>query len=149
MRAHGSILTGHTFSGHTAACAAGLAVQRIIERDALLARVRTRGAQLQADIRAALARHAAVGEVRGRGYFIGIELVRDRASKQPFPAERGLSNAINRNAFEDGLIIFPCAGNAGDGLGDAVIIAPPYNATDAELAELIDKLARAVARSLR
>ncbi|MDE2219996.1 MAG: aspartate aminotransferase family protein, partial [Gammaproteobacteria bacterium] len=53
MAAHGSILTGHTFSGHTAACAAGLAVQRIIERDALLARVRTRGAVLQAEIRAA------------------------------------------------------------------------------------------------
>ena len=148
MRAHGSILTGHTFSGHTAACAAGLAVQRIIERDALLARVRTRGAQLLADIRAALAGHAAVGDVRGRGYFIGIELVRDRASKQPFPAERGLSNAINRNAFEDGLIIFPCAGNAGNGLGDAIIVAPPYNATDAELAELVEKLERAVARTL-
>jgi adenosylmethionine-8-amino-7-oxononanoate aminotransferase len=148
LRAHGSILTGHTFSGHTAACAAGLAVQRIIERDALLARVRVRGERLQAEIRAALDRHAEVGDVRGRGYFIGIELVRDRASKEPFPAERGLSNAINRNAFEDGLIIFPCAGNAGGGLGDAIIIAPPYNATDAELAELVDKLERAVAHTL-
>lgn len=148
LRAHGSILTGHTYSGHTAACAAGLAVQRIIERDALLARVRTRGAQLQAQIRAALGHVAQVGDVRGRGYFIGIELVRDRASRQPFPAERGLSNAINRNAFEDGLIIFPCAGNAGGGLGDAIIIAPPYNATDAELAELVDKLTRAVTRAL-
>jgi adenosylmethionine-8-amino-7-oxononanoate aminotransferase len=148
MRAHGTILTGHTYSGHSAACAAGLAVQRIIERDALLARVRTRGEQLQAAIRAALRRHPAVGDVRGRGYFIGIELVQDRVSKQPFPAERGLSNAINRHAFEDGLIVFPCAGNADHGLGDAIIIAPPYNATDAELAELVEKLERAVARAL-
>ena len=49
----------------------------------------------------------------------------------------------------DGLIVFPCAGNAGGGLGDAIIIAPPYNATDAELSELVDKLARAVAASLQ
>lgn len=149
LEAHGSILTGHTFSGHTAACAAGLAVQRIIERDALLERVRARGATLQQQIRTALARHAAVGDVRGRGFFIGIELVRDRATKQPFPAERGLSNAINRHAFEDGLIIFPCAGNAGEGLGDTLIVAPPYNASEAELSELVDKLERAVARALR
>ena len=147
VQAHGAVLTGHTYSGHTAACAAGLAVQRIIERDALLARVRSRGDSLQATLRDALSRFAEVGDVRGRGYFIGVEFVRDRDTKAPFPQERGLSQEIGRRAFEDGLICFPCAGNAGGGLGDTVIIAPPYNATDAELSELVDKLTRAVART--
>ena len=146
-QAHGSVLTGHTYSGHTAACAAGLAVQRIIERDDLLSRVRTRGAALQAELRDSLARYAEVGDVRGRGYFIGIELVQGRATKVPFPAERGLSQEIGRRAFADGLICFPCAGNAGGGLGDTIIVAPPFNATDAELAELVEKLARAIGRS--
>lgn len=148
VEAHGSILTGHTFSGHTAACAAGLAVQRIIERDGLLERVRTRGEALRAELRDSLQRFSAVGDVRGRGYFIGIEFVRDAKTRQPFPEERGLSAEIGRRAFDDGLIVFPCAGNAGGGLGDAIIIAPPYNASDAELSELADKLARAVAASL-
>jgi adenosylmethionine-8-amino-7-oxononanoate aminotransferase len=147
--AHGSVLTGHTFSGHTAACAAGLAVQRIIERDALLERVRTRGESLRAALQTSLSRFAEVGDVRGRGYFIGIEFVRDAKTREPFPAERGLSAAIGRNAFQDGLIIFPCAGNAGGGLGDTIIIAPPYNASDGELSELVDKLSRAVEASLR
>lgn len=148
-QAHGSVLTGHTYSGHTAACAAGLAVQRIIDRDELRSRVRTRGAALQSALRDSLARFAEVGDVRGRGYFIGIELVQDRATKLPFPEERGLSQEIGRLAFQDGLICFPCAGNAGGGLGDTIIIAPPFNATDAELSELIEKLTRAIERSLR
>lgn len=142
--AHGSVLTGHTYSGHTAACAAGLAVQRIIERDGLLERVRVRGAALLAELRRTLAPVEAVGDVRGRGYFIGIELVADRASKRPFPEQRGLGRDIAARAFEDGLICFPCAGNAGGGLGDAIIVAPPYNASESELAELVEKLTRAI-----
>jgi hypothetical protein len=147
-QAHGSVLTGHTFSGHTAACAAGLAVQRIIERDQLLERVRTRGTQLRSELAEALRGIESVGDIRGRGYFIGIELVQVRASKTPFPEQRGLSQQIAARAFADGLICFPCAGNAGGGLGDALIIAPPYNASDAELAELIEKLTRAIKHTM-
>jgi adenosylmethionine-8-amino-7-oxononanoate aminotransferase len=145
---HGSYQTGHTFTGHTAACAAGLAVQRIIARDGLIERVRIHGAQLKSSIRDALAGFDEVGDVRGRGYFIGIELVRDRATKSPFPRERGLSSAIAVRCFEDGLICYPCSGNV-DGInGDAIIIAPPYNASDIELDELVSKLARGVAGAL-
>ncbi len=75
---HGAYMTGHTFTGHTAACAAGLAVQQIIERDRLLDRVRTVGGILQASIRQTLSKFDEVGDVRGRGFFIGVELVRDR-----------------------------------------------------------------------
>ncbi len=146
--AQGTIMTGHTYSGHTAACAAGLAVQRIIEREALVARVKARGEALQRELRQALAPFEEVGDVRGRGYLIGIELVRDRATKEPFPAERGLSQAIGRRAFEEGLIIYPCAGNVGGVRGDTLIVAPPFNASDAELAELLEKLEGAIRRTL-
>lgn len=145
---HGAVLTGHTYSGHTAACAAGLAVQHIIERDGLLQRVRTRGPELQSALRSSLERFDEVGDVRGRGYFIGIELVRDRVSKEPFPASRGLSHAIGRRAFENGLICYPCAGHVGVGQGDTIVIAPPFNATDAELSELVEKLTAAIAEEL-
>jgi len=149
LAADGTILTGHTYSGHTAACAAGLAVQRIIERDRLVERVAAAGAGLKSALQSALERFDEVGDVRGRGYFLGVELVRDRVTKQPFPRERAISHEIGRCAFENGLICYPCAGNAGDGTGDTIIIAPPFNATDAQLAELVDKLAKSVGQVLR
>ena len=145
MSEHGSFMTGHTYSGHTAACAAALAVQRIVQRDALLERVRGSGDALRARLDEALGRFDAVGDIRGRGYLIGVEFVQDRASKQPFPAARGASLDVARRAFEDGLIVYPCAGNVGGTAGDTVIIAPPYNATDAELLELVEKFSKAVA----
>ena len=144
----GAILTGHTYSGHTTACAAGLAVQRIIERESLVSHVRIRGEALRSDLRAALNRFEEIGDVRGRGYLIGIEFVRDRATKEPFPAERAVSRAIGRRALEDGLICYPCAGHVGGVAGDTIIVAPPYNTREAELSELIEKLAGAVERTL-
>jgi adenosylmethionine-8-amino-7-oxononanoate aminotransferase len=148
VREQGAILTGHTYSGHTTACAAALAVQRIIEREGLLARVRDRGEALRRELSAALGRFEEVGDVRGRGYFIGIEFVRDRASSEPFAPERALSQAIGRRAFADGLICYPGNGHVAGTRGDTIIVAPPYNARDSELAELIEKLTRAVERTL-
>jgi adenosylmethionine-8-amino-7-oxononanoate aminotransferase len=144
LQAHGAFMTGHTFSGHTAACAAGLAVQRIVLRDGLLARIRQQGEILKAALAASLERFEEVGDVRGRGYLIGVEFVQNRLTKEPFPAARALSHAIGREAFRSGLICYPCSGNVGDSRGDTVIIAPPFNASDAELQELVDKFAAAV-----
>jgi adenosylmethionine-8-amino-7-oxononanoate aminotransferase len=145
---HGAYMTGHTFSGHTAACAAGLAVQRIIERDQLLARVRTAGSVLQESLRRSLARFDEVGDVRGRGFFIGVELVKDRRSRAPFGPERGLSYEVGQRAFADGLICYPCSGNVDGAAGDTLILAPPYNAGDSELEEIIVKLTRAIGAAL-
>jgi adenosylmethionine-8-amino-7-oxononanoate aminotransferase len=149
LEAQGGIMTGHTYSGHTAACAAGLAVQRLIERESLVPRVRDRGATLIRALRESLDGFDEVGDVRGRGFFIGVELVSDRRTKQPFPAERRINLEIGRHAFENGLICYPCAGNVGGGLGDTIIIAPPYNATEAELEELVAKFTLAVEGALK
>ena len=145
---HGAFMTGHTFTGHTAACAAGLAVQHIVQRDRLLDRVRTVGATFQETIRRTLSRFDEVGDVRGRGFFIGIELVRDRRTRLPFSPDRALSFDIGARAFADGLICYPCSGNADGTAGDTIIIAPPYNASDGELEEIVVKLAGAVDAAL-
>jgi adenosylmethionine-8-amino-7-oxononanoate aminotransferase len=123
-------------------------VQRIIARESLVERVRERGKTLLQDVRAALERFDAVGDVRGRGFFIGIELVRDPRTREPFAPADGISQKVGRLAFEDGLIIYPCAGHIGGLAGDTIVIAPPYNASESELAELVDKLTAAVARAL-
>ena len=144
----GVFYTGHTFTGHTAACAAGLAVQRLIKREALLERVRVKGEDFRHDLKSALSRFEEVGDVRGRGYFIGIEFVRNRATKEPFARERSLSFDIGARAFAGGLICYPGSGNVDGTLGDTIILAPPYNASDAELEEIRDKLILAIEAAL-
>jgi adenosylmethionine-8-amino-7-oxononanoate aminotransferase len=148
LAVHGAPLTGHTFSGHTACCAAGVAVQTIIARDRLVERVRDNGPKLMRMVRDALHGLDTVGDVRGRGYFIGIEFVADRATKQPLPAELQLFARIRQTAFDDGLICYPVGGNVDGVDGDIVIIAPPYNATDDELAEIADKFGHAARKAL-
>ena len=146
---HGAPMTGHTFTGHTACCAAGVAVQRIVEREKLVERVHANGPKLAALLRAALAGIDAVGDIRGRGYFQAVELVADRERKTPFPAERKLFMKIRQKAFDNGLICYPVGGNA-DGInGDVVILAPPYNVTDAEMTEIVDKTALSIRQVLK
>src|SRR5262249_21461800 len=145
----GPALTGHTFPAHTACCAAGVAVQTIIGRDGLVERVRANGPRLMQMLRDALHGVAAVGDIRGRGYFIGIEFVADRATKEPFPAELQLFARLRQTAFDDGLICYPVGGNVDGVNGDIAIIAPPYNASDDELAEIVDKFAHAVRKTLK
>ena len=140
----GGPLTGHTFTGHTAACAAGVAVQTIIRRDRLLERVATGGAALLQELRRCLAPIEAVGDVRGRGHFIGVELVADRATRAPFPASLGLAARIGRAAAAEGLLCYPVGGNVDGVSGDGIILAPPFNSSAAEFDEICGLFTRAV-----
>ena len=140
----GAFGTGHTFTAHTAACAAGVAVQKIVLREGLLGRVAANEARLKGWLGEALGNVEAVGDIRGRGHFIGVELVADRRTKAPFAAERRLFLKIRERAMAEGLICYPVGGNVDGVNGDIVILAPPYNASDAELEEIVDKTARAV-----
>ncbi len=148
MRVYGAPMTGHTFTGHTACCAAGVAVQKIVQRENLLAKVRANEPKLKKMIADALSGVEAVGDIRGRGHFIATELVVDRKTRKPFDASHKLFMHVRQQALENGLICYPVGGNA-DGInGDVVILAPPYNSTDAELAEMVDKMARSIKQVL-
>jgi adenosylmethionine-8-amino-7-oxononanoate aminotransferase len=140
----GGVQTGHTFTGHTSACAAGVAVQTIIARDGLLERVLTRGAELRRQLQSSLADVAEVGDIRGRGFFLGIEVVSDPDTKEPFPAQAKLYAEIGRRALEAGLICYPCTGHVGGNRGDTIILAPPYNASEDELGEIVTILPRVI-----
>jgi adenosylmethionine-8-amino-7-oxononanoate aminotransferase len=142
--AHGAPMTGHTFTGHTACCAAGVAVQKIVAREKLVERVAGNEAKLKAMIADALSGTDYVGDVRGRGHFIGTELVADRGSRKPFDASLKLFMHIRQQALENGLICYPVGGNVDGVNGDVVILAPPYNASDDELFEMVDKMSRSI-----
>ncbi len=141
-RGSGFFQHGHTYLGHPVACAAALAVQRAIRDEHLLEAVRRRGAQLDALLRERLGRHPNVGDIRGRGLFVGLELVADRASKAALAPELRTHARIKAKAMELGLLCYPAGGTIDGEKGDHVLLAPPFNVTIDHLEELVDKLAR-------
>ena len=144
----GAFQHGFTYIGHPTACAGALAVQRAIERDDLLANVAGQGEKLRADLTAHFGDHPHVGDIRGRGLFVGVELVAERASKTPFDPAQKLNARIKSAAFQRGLICYPGGGTVDGSRGDHVLLAPPYILDDAHRGELVEKLAAALADAL-
>jgi adenosylmethionine-8-amino-7-oxononanoate aminotransferase len=143
-RGSGSFPHSQTYMGHPLACAAALAVQQIIERDNLLANVRTQGAYLERRLRERFGNHHHVGDIRGRGLLWGVELVADRASKAPFGADLKLHARIKQKALERGLLVYPSGGNVDGRSGDQVLLAPPFIVTPAEVEAIVETLALAI-----
>ena len=140
----GAFLHGHTYIGHAVACAAALAVQRVIERDGLVAQVRERGGYLARRLCETLGENRYVGDIRGRGLFMAIELVKDRTSKRPFDANAKLHARIKSAALERGLIVYPMGGTLDGESGDHVLLAPPFIASEADLDTIVERLASAI-----
>ncbi len=137
----GTLANGHTYMSHAVACAAGEAVIAAVEQEDLLASVRRQGAALRGLLQERFGQHPHVGDIRGRGLMQAIELVRDRASKEPFPRALRLAEIVRAVAQQQGLICYPSAGSANGQSGDHVLLAPPYVVTDCELAVCVDRLA--------
>ena len=135
---------GHTYLGHPVACAAALAVQKVIERDGLLAQVRARGTALGARLAERFGGHRHVGDIRGRGLFFGVELVRDRATKAPFDAALKLHARVKREAMAAGLMVYPMGGTIDGRLGDHVLLAPPFIVAEDELDVIVERLHTAI-----
>jgi adenosylmethionine-8-amino-7-oxononanoate aminotransferase len=139
---------GHTYLGHPTAAAAALAVQRVIERDHLLEQVQERGAYLRRALDDRFGEHANVGDIRGRGLFVGVELVHDRASRAPFNPDLKLHARVKAEALANGLIVYPMGGTIDGRRGDHVLIAPPFIVSEAQLDEVVDRLATAIDAAL-
>jgi adenosylmethionine-8-amino-7-oxononanoate aminotransferase len=135
---------GFTYIGHPTAAAAALAVQRTIEREGLLAKVRDNGVILKEALAVRFGQHRAVGDIRGRGFFIGLELVADRTSKEPFDPALKVNARIKTHAMREGLICYPGGGTADGEKGDHVLLAPPFIYQQSHIDELVDKLGRAI-----
>jgi adenosylmethionine-8-amino-7-oxononanoate aminotransferase len=132
---------GHTYMGHPAACAAGLAVVNAILDRKLLPKVDEMGHLLRAGLQERFGQHPNVGDIRGRGLFVGVELVQDRETKEPFAPGDRIAAKIKTTTFDAGLICYPMSGTIDGRSGDHVLLAPPYIITPEQIGELIDKLA--------
>jgi adenosylmethionine-8-amino-7-oxononanoate aminotransferase len=139
-RGSGTLAQGHTYMGHPVACAAALAVQRVIEEDHLLENVRQMGRILEQRLRERFGDHPHVGDIRGRGLFWALELVEDRASKRPFPPALKLHATIKSEALARGLICYPSGGTVDGVSGDHILLAPPYIVAESHIDEIIRTL---------
>ena len=144
----GAFQHGFTYIGHPTACAAALAVQQTIEREDLLSNVRRRGAELMTALEERFGNHRHVGDVRGRGLFIGVELVADRATKEPFDPAHKLFAKVKAASMERGLMCYPAGGTADGNKGDHILLAPAFIIGSEQVAEIVDKLGEAVDASL-
>ncbi|MEM7226317.1 MAG: aspartate aminotransferase family protein [Pseudomonadota bacterium] len=136
----GAFQHGFTYIGHPTACAAALAVQQTIEADDLLANVRRQGQVLRDSLTARLGNNPHVGDIRGRGLFVGLELVEDRATKAPPDPALKLPGKIKAAAMEHGLICYPGGGTIDGKRGAHVLLAPPFIVDESDVREIVDRL---------
>ena len=134
----GAFEHGHTYIGHATACATALAVAAVIDGQDLQANVRTMSNLLFAGLDEAFSEHCNVGDIRGRGLFIALELVTDRDTKAP--AAASVAGRIKTEAMQQGLIIYPGGGTADGTRGAHILLAPPFIYTPANVDELVRKL---------
>ncbi|RUX27414.1 aspartate aminotransferase family protein [Mesorhizobium sp. M2A.F.Ca.ET.042.01.1.1] len=140
---------GHTYICHPMACAAALAVQDVISRDRLLDNVEAMGAHLARRLGERFGNHPHIGDIRGRGLFMGVELVEDRSTKQPFDPKRKLHARIKKAAMANGLLVYPMGGTIDGAVGDHVLLAPPFICDVAAIDAIVERLDDAIGEALR
>ncbi len=140
----GAFQHGHTYICHPMACAAALAVQEVMARDNLLANVQNMGALLARRLRERFGNHPHVGDIRGRGLFMGIELVEERSTKVPFDPAMKLNARIKREAMARGLLVYPGGGTIDGVRGDHILIAPPFIVDAATVDAIVERTGDAI-----
>ncbi|TNF90315.1 MAG: aspartate aminotransferase family protein [Gammaproteobacteria bacterium] len=140
---------GHTYLGHPVACAAAHAVVKKIMDRRVLDGVLAQGVRLHKALLDKFGEHPNIGDIRGRGLFFGLEFVRERDTKAPFPAELAFNKRLKQNAFEAGLICYPMGGTIDGKQGDHVLLAPPFIIDTGHIEEIVSKLDTAIKATLR
>ncbi|KKY16022.1 hypothetical protein UCRPC4_g06033 [Phaeomoniella chlamydospora] len=140
----GTLVHGHTFQAHPTACAAAVAVQKIIKRDNVLDNVRLMGNILEAELRREIGGLPYVGDIHGRGLFWAVEFMQDTAKMIPFDPAYQFSNRIIAVARDLGLNILGNLGKTGEIDVELVIICPPYIINANEVKTVVALLKQAV-----
>jgi adenosylmethionine-8-amino-7-oxononanoate aminotransferase len=143
--AESGFVHGFTYSHHAVGAAVGRAVLAKLRQDQLVERSRELGERLLKELTAALADLPHVGDVRGLGTMIGVELVRDRSSKEPFPRGDRATERVVAAAKADALLLYSSTGCADGTNGDLVMVGPPFTLTDDEADLLVERSVAAIA----
>lgn len=139
---------GHTYLGHPVAAAGSFAVLKRLTDDGLVANCAAMGQKLKAALTDAFGQHPHIGDIRGRGLFLGLEIVENRETKDPFDPSLQLHKHIKAAAFDAGLICYPMGGTIDGVRGNHVLLAPPFIIEDNHVTEIVDKLSTAFKKAL-
>jgi adenosylmethionine-8-amino-7-oxononanoate aminotransferase len=144
-RGSGSFTHGFTYQAHPVTTAAGNAVLDYLEAYHLFERVNTAAQELRGVLKT-LQTHPNVGDVRGLGLLLGVEFVRDKPTREPFPREKNIAEKIRQACLEEGVLTYPAQGCV-DGLrGDHLLLAPPFTILPEESALIVRALQSALAK---
>lgn len=143
----GGFAHGHTYAGNPMACAVGLEVLNVITEDQLAENAAKLGKVLKAGLEELSNRYEIIGQVRGRGLLLALELVMNRNTREPFPPGREANLVLANEAFESGLIIYPrrCINGLS---GDHVLVAPPLIVTEDDVTKILQFLDLALSRTM-
>ncbi|HEX5590472.1 MAG TPA: aspartate aminotransferase family protein [Candidatus Limnocylindrales bacterium] len=147
--AAGGFVHGFTYSHHAGGAAVAGEVLRILEAEDLVAASAAKGDRLQELLRARLAGHPNVGEIRGRGLMVGLELVADRETRAAFPRAARVTETVVRAAKSSGVLLYSGTGLADGTDGDSILLGPPFVVTDTELVQIADVLGEAIDAATR
>jgi adenosylmethionine-8-amino-7-oxononanoate aminotransferase len=140
----GGFVHGFTYSHAPAGAAVAREVLRILEDEDLVEASRVKGDRLKTMLVDRIGDHAHLGEIRGRGLLVGIELVEDRESRRPFPRQARLTEAVVRAARDAGVLVYSGTGNANGVDGDTILLGPPFVITDPELERIVATVGTAI-----
>lgn len=143
----GAFMHAQTYSHTPLVCAAGLATVRVLKRERLVERVAEKESTFFGKL-GALRDVPGVGDVRGRGFLAGVELVDDRESKRPFARSERVAERVAEAALDEGLVVWTNVGHLDDGTGDIVMLGPAFTVTDDEMGEIAERLGRAIERTV-
>jgi adenosylmethionine-8-amino-7-oxononanoate aminotransferase len=141
----GSFEHGFTYQAHPVSMAASHAVLDYMEQHNLFARVEPAARELLNAL-APLTRRRIVGDLRGKGLLLGLELVHNAATREPFPAAQNVADRFFEAAFAEGVATYPIRGCVDGERGDHVLLAPPFTIASREMYELAMALDRTLAR---
>jgi adenosylmethionine-8-amino-7-oxononanoate aminotransferase len=144
----GGFVHGFTYSHSPVGAAVAGEVLRILETENLVDASATKGERLKALLGERLGAHPNVGDIRGRGLLVGLELVADRATRRPFPRSARLIETVMVHARDAGLLLYHGTGNADGTNGDTVLLGPPFVISDVELETIVERLGEAVERAV-
>jgi hypothetical protein len=139
---------GFTFSHAPVGAAVAREVLRILHDEQLVEASATKGERLLALLRERLADDRSVGDIRGRGLMVGVELVADRETRRPYPRAARLTEAVVASARRSGVLVYSGTGNADGVDGDTILLGPPFIVTDDELVRIADVLAEAIVEAV-
>jgi adenosylmethionine-8-amino-7-oxononanoate aminotransferase len=142
--AAGGFVHGFTWSHNALGAAAGLAVLDRLRDDDLIERSHALGGRIKAELETALQDVATVGDVRGLGMMIGIELVKDRISKEPFPRASTVTERVLSAARDLGLLLYSSTGHVDGANGDLIMLGPPLTISDEEAEVLVERTVSAI-----